>query len=311
LKDGTEMVVKPLLAKVLAPLITAYEQAIQALALTLRSIIDVVSERPETLLKEITPTDGLLEQIDAGPLSQSQQTLRRLTTEDMAGFVPMLDKCNFQLFDIYLTIIDNIRVLSRNAVYTYTSLASAAMAASVDGPGQSPDRIASMKSYNSPPMTRQSVGRQSDDGSSPLSRHPSMTMQRSPSMINPLSKKRGSTLSPAILRPRLNDALNDTIDCLGDDAKENINKTLKDLFTDILEYSVQERISIPCAELAFQHAGKVPKNLVNIVSFPAIIDRYIRKLVDDELTAVLVHTEAEVAARIDEVVSRLRIITVA
>lgn len=308
LKDARETIIKPLLAKSLSPLILAYEQALQGLTLTLRSTLDAIAERPESLLKEVSPNDGLLEQIDAGPLALSQTTLRQLTVEEMTIFASIFEKSNLQGFDIYLILIDNIRMLSRNALYTYTSLVSAALATSVDSPGPGlGERSASMK----PIAGRPSAGRMSEDGGSPLARHPSMTMQRSPSMINPLSKKRASALPPSVLRPRLNDVLNDTIEYFGDDAKRSIRNSLRALLTDLLEYPVQERIYLPCAELAFQHGSKIPKNLVNVISFPAIIDRYIRKLVADDVNEVLNDTISEISERIDAMVSRMQTPTAA
>jgi hypothetical protein len=301
--DAVLTIVKPTIAKMTSKVITAYEKAFENVLKALSALIDQTADRPDLLGKEITAIDATLELIDGGPLAQTQGVLRQFINDDLASLTPLLERANIQAYEVYLDLIENNRCLARNAIYTFNAMVSVAMISNPDSPAlerRSPAmRSPSFRFDNDSPGSKDS----------PLAmRHPSITGARlSPAGGNPLAKKRQSSiLLPAALRPKLISLYNDQlIVSYSDDIKVSIQVVIKDFISKLTEANIEERILIPCQELAIQLASKIPKNMVNLVSISAIIERKVRKKVNTTIDAIMAEYEPETSLRLEMMCSKL------
>lgn len=298
LADSESQVIKPILESILDGIVKAYTEAIQGIYQALQPSLKEVSMRPESLLAVMNVIDVAVQSMHTGPLQSAQRTIYNTIINGLQPFQDALTSAGVNVFDVYLDWMDSIRQLVRNAAFTFVSLCLASMNLTESmTDGVSSPLVNLRKSLVLLPRDNLVNNLTAQDIQEWHSKHAIEGI--SVFVTDPSESSMSQDGTEDTLTANILGYLKESVARLTLDAKEEIKETLSVFLLNVIEATVQELVILPCSELAYQVANKIPKNLVGIVNINGIVDRYIRLVAKQHVLSSIQPSEDEISSHLD------------
>ena len=344
LNDFKEIVCKPILSACFEDVITAHEQAVEGLHKEINKIINTVELTPDSIRAALLLAERVVDQTtQAGPMRCAQQTLWGMHTERLVEVQEEFDSAGMAGYDVYINVMDSLKVLLRNAVCTFGKFAfpySAADVAAIEEMLQESAtsehaRLAIAKGkdyyYAGAATVQDNSSSSSSSGKASLSvdcvPNPGATTAATGTAalapmppIPPVQQARGISTGGgphssygawrpgtkgSVSKQYLRRTLNEVTSRLAVDAQANIHAQLLMLLSDALESRVQETIIAQCFDIVLCAQPHVTRDTQPLISLEAMGEHMVRELVRQFVADVTHEHCLEAANRLNVVSARL------
>jgi hypothetical protein len=330
----------PVLEGCFEPMLQAYEQAVEGLQVELCMLVHTVEPTVEAVAAAQAALQLAVEQgsiTSTSSLAESQKLLWTMHTEDLLDLQEIFEISGLAGFDVYSNALDDLRVLTQNALYTFGKMAvptnvgthssGKSSRTGLDSGESSPGR--SSKESGAEVTTRsesnsstgdvtsantQSNARISESGKSRRQRSSAKTGTEGDSGPNrstsgSRSRHKGRSKSGSkrgqLSRTALMIALNQVVTRMSSDAVLSLRAGLARLLTDAVEARVQECMVAPCADIATAAQSLVTRDMQLMVHPLCIAEAMVREMVADFVQNLLGKYVIQASNRMQDLADRL------
>jgi hypothetical protein len=340
LQEIDSTICAPILESCCEPMLQACEQAVEGLQVQLCTMIHTVEPHEDAVRAAQTALQLAVEQgcvNSSSSLADAQKLLWTMHTEDLLDLQEIFEISGLAGFDVYSNALDDLKVLTQNALYTFgmfafpssssSSSASATKAAadpaSSDGDAhsESSGSTGANTRRNARPGDRKPKGKTSRQ-QSPVrsaaveaaegvadaqshSRSTSSAGSKSRSRSKGRSNSSGGGGRVPISRTALLQALNQVVARMCSDSVLCLRAGLARLLTDAMEAKVQESMVGPCADVVRSAQALVTRDMQLMVNLHSIGEAMVREMVSDFVQNLLGRHVIKISSRMQDLADRL------
>lgn len=329
----------PILTSCVEPMLQAYEQAVEGLQVEIFTLIDAVEPYADSVRASQTALMLSVEQgmSTANCLSASQKLLWTMHTEDLIDLQDIFEISGLAGFDVYSNALDDLKLLTVNAIFTFGNTAIP-VPADKNSPNGSransptPDaKIAALqegdatdakdakdvenekgdkrksKGHKTHSPTEQEGGSSgpSSENDSPMGR----THSRSHSKSRTRSKHRSHSSAHhsrvVVSKTSLVQCLNQVVVKMCADGVLSLRAGLKRLLLEAMEAKVQECMISPCGDEVGSAKAHITRDMQLMLNLHSIGESMVRDMVSDFVDTLISKNMKEASSRLQDISDRL------